>query len=379
MKSKPRRLAIFVAFSGTGGVERVVYNLLEGLSAHDIEVDLLAVVAKRGRLPEIPWPNIRVINLGVRHSQMALFPLIRYLRREQPDVLMVAKDRAIRTAILAHRLAGVKTRLVGQVHMNMSGFLQDKPPLQRWLRTAPMRWLFPNLDLIIGVSEGVVEDTMKITGLPRDRMSALPNPVITPEVYAKSAEPLDHPWFDSPDAPPVILGAGRLSPEKDFPTLIRAFQIVRGQRDCRLVILGEGPLRQSLEKLIAELDLQDSVSLPGHTANPYAYMKRAALLAFSSIAEGSGNVLIEAMALGTPVVSTDCPYGPSETLAGGRYGALVPVGDHEALARQCSTPWPTRYRPRHCRRPWRIFLWKEAPGAICKRWVFPCDPSTSKT
>jgi len=333
MTSQPRRLAIFVAFSGTGGVERVVHNLLQGLSAHAIEVDLLAVVGKRGWLPPIPWPNIRVIDLGVKHSQMALPALLRYLRRERPDVLMVAKDRAIRTAILAHRLAGVPTRLVGWVHMNMSGYLQDKSAWQRWLRTAPMRWLFPSLDLIIGVSEGVVEDTMRVTGLPRERMVALPNPVLTPDVYAKAEESPGHPWLDDPASPPVIIGVGRLSPEKDFATLLRAFGRLRGQRDCRLILVGEGPLRPALEKQVAESGLQDCVSLPGHTPNPYAYMKRAALLAFSSIAEGSGNVLIEAMALGTPVVSTDCPYGPAETLAGGQFGALVPVGDDEALAK----------------------------------------------
>ena len=333
MTSNTRRLAIFVSFSGTGGVERVAHNLLQGLSAHDIEVDLLAVVAKRGWLPAIPWPNIRVIDLGVKHSQMALPALVRYLRKERPAVLMVAKDRAIRTAILAHWLAGVETRLVGWLHMNMSGYLKDKSPWQRWLRTAPMRWLFPWLDLIIGVSEGVVEDTVHVTGIPRERMAALPNPVITPDVYAKSEVSPGHPWLEAPASPPVILGVGRLSPEKDFATLIRAFHLVRKQRECRLIIIGEGPLRPALEKLIAGLGLQDSIALPGHTKNPYAYMKRAALLAFSSIAEGSGNVLIEAMALGVPVVSTDCPYGPSETLAGGKYGALVPVGDHEALAK----------------------------------------------
>lgn len=332
MNSKPRRLAIFVAFSGAGGVERVVYHLLQGLAAHDIDVDLLAVIGKKGWLPDIPWPNIRVIDLKVKHSQLALPALVRYLRNERPDVLMAAKDRAVRTAALARRLAGGQTRLVGQLHMNVSGFLQNKSPLQRWLRLAPMRWLFPDLDLIIGVSEGVVADTIKITGLPRERMVALPNPVITPELYAKSEALPGHPWLDEALPVPVILGAGRLTPEKDFPTLLHAFQRLRQQRECKLVIIGEGPLRQHLENLIAELGLQADVSLPGYTHNPYAYMKRASLLAFSSIAEGSGNVLIEAMALGVPVVSTDCPWGPAETLAGGKFGALVPVGDDKALA-----------------------------------------------
>jgi len=330
MQSNPRRLAIFVAFSGAGGVERVVYNLLQGLATHDIEVDLLAVVGKNGWLPEIPWPNIRVIDLKAKHTHLALPAVARYLRQERPAVLMAAKERAIRIAVLARWLARVDTRLVGQLHMNISGYLANKTPVQRWLRLAPIRWLFPYVDLFIGVSAGVVEDILKITGFPTERALALPNPVITPELYRKSEEPIDHPWFA--ESIPVIVGAGRLTREKDFPTLIRAFQQVRQQKECRLLILGEGPLRQELEQLVSELGVQDSVSLPGYAKNPFAYMKKAALFAFSSAWEGSGNVLIEAMALGIPVVSTDCPYGPAETLAGGKYGKLVAVGDHAGLA-----------------------------------------------
>ena len=331
MTSKNRHLAIFVSFSGTGGVERVTLNLLQGLSRLDVKVDLLMVIAKRGQPPSIPWPNIRVIDLKVKHSQMAMPALIRYLRSERPDVLMVAKDRAVRAAIIAHWLARVNTRLVGQLHMNMTGFLKSKPRLQRWLRTAPMRWLFPYLDRIICVSEGVVEDTLAITGMPPDRVVAIRNPVITPELAEQAREPVDHPWFD--EDIPIIVGAGRLTPEKDFPTLIRAFGRVRQDRNCRLMILGEGPLQPELESLIAELGLAASVSLPGFCPNPFAYMNRASLFVMSSAWEGSGNVLVEALALGIPSVSTDCPYGPRETLADGKYGPLVPVGDHEALAR----------------------------------------------
>lgn len=330
MSSKKRHLAIFVSFSGTGGVERVTLNLLQGLSRLDVQVDLLMVVARRGQPPSIPWPNIRVIDLKVKHSQMAIPALIRYLRSERPDVLMVAKDRAVRAAIIAHWLARVNTRLVGQLHMNMTGFLESKPQLQRWLRTAPMRWLFPYLDRIICVSEGVVEDTLAITKMPPERVVAIRNPVITPELVEQAKEPVDHPWFN--ENVPVIMGAGRLTPEKDFPTLIRAFARVRQERNCRLMILGEGPLQPELESLIAELDLAASVSLPGFCANPFAFMKRASLFVMSSAWEGSGNVLVEALALGIPSVSTDCPYGPRETLADGKYGPLVPVGDHEGLA-----------------------------------------------
>ena len=345
MSSETGRLAIFVSFSGTGGVERVTLNLLQGLSRLGVPVDLLLVVAKRGKPPEIPWPNIRVIDLKVRHSQMAIPALIRYLRSERPKVLMVAKDRAVRAAIIAHRLARVDARLVGQLHMNMTGFLASKPRLQRWLRTAPMRLLFPYLDGIIGVSEGVVEDTLEITRMSRDRVVAIRNPVITPELAEQAKAPVDHPWFS--DDIPVILGAGRLTPEKDFPTLIRAFSRVRQERPCRLMIIGEGPLQPELESLVTELGLEGSVALPGFCANPFAYMKRASLFVMSSAWEGSGNVLVEALALGIPSVSTDCPYGPRETLMDGKYGPLVPVGDDEALARAMlmtlSNPLPPKF------------------------------------
>jgi glycosyltransferase involved in cell wall biosynthesis len=209
--------------------------------------------------------------------------------------------------------------------------MAKKNPFQRWLRCAPMRWLFPDLDLIIGVSEGVVEDTILITGLPREKLIALPNPVITPKVYQKAAEPINHPWFINPTLP-VILGAGRLTQEKDFATLIRAFQLVRKQKECRLVIIGEGPMRSELEQLIAELNLAEAVAMPGFTDNPFAYMKKSSLFVLSSAWEGSGNVLIEAMALGIPVVSTDCPYGPSETLSRGKFGQLVQVGNPALMA-----------------------------------------------
>ena len=332
MNKKRRHLAIFVAFSGTGGVERVVHHLLQGLSAHDIDVDLLAVVGKKGWLPEIPWPNIRVIDLKVKHTHLALPALTRYLRKERPDVLMAAKDRAVRIAVLARLFAHVKTRLVGQLHNNISGYLETKTPLQRWVRCAPMRWLFPHVDLIITVSEGVIEDTIKVAGYPRERLVALPNPIITPDVFRKSEEPVGHPWFGTPSIP-VILGAGRLTKEKGFATLIRAFKIVRQHKDCKLVIIGEGPLRPDLENLVDELGLADSVAMPGYTDNPYAWMKKSSLFVLSSLWEGSGNVLIEAMALGVPSISTDCPYGPSETLANGKYGALVPVDDPESMAK----------------------------------------------
>jgi glycosyltransferase involved in cell wall biosynthesis len=162
-------------------------------------------------------------------------------------------------------------------------------------------------------------------------MTVIRNPVITPELDWLADEPCRHPWLQ-PGQPPVIIGAGRFQRQKDFPTLLRAFSLLRGSRPCRLVLLGEGGGQRKLEGLISELGLTSDVDLPGFQANPYPFLARADLFVLSSVWEGSPNVLTEAMALGTPVVSTDCPSGPRELLDGGKYGPLVPVGDVEALA-----------------------------------------------
>lgn len=162
-------------------------------------------------------------------------------------------------------------------------------------------------------------------------MRVIHNPVVTPKLFEQAKEPIDREWFKD-GAPPVILGVGRLSLQKDFPTLIRAFTIVRKQLPARLMILGEGEERPQIEAMIKELGLASEVALPGFVSNPYAFMSRAAVFVLSSVYEGLPTVLIEAMAVGTPVVSTDCPSGPREILGFGKYGMLVPVRDFEALA-----------------------------------------------
>jgi glycosyltransferase involved in cell wall biosynthesis len=194
-----------------------------------------------------------------------------------------------------------------------------------------MRWLYPLVDQIIAVSQGVAEDIREITGLPPERITVIHNPVITARLLAMAREPVAHPWFNAAE-PPVILGAGRLTRQKDFPTLIRAFARVQRHRPARLVILGEGRQRLALKTLAAELGVASEVDLPGFVVNPYAYMAKAAVFALSSTWEGSPNVLTEALALGTPAVATDCPSGPREILGEGRYGALVPVSDSASLA-----------------------------------------------
>jgi len=157
------------------------------------------------------------------------------------------------------------------------------------------------------------------------------NPVVTPSLKSLATAPVDHPWIGT-NQPPLVLAVGRLTAQKDYPTLLRAFAKVRSRRNCRLIILGEGELRDSLEALTSQLGIADSVQLPGFADNPFAWMSKASLFVLSSAWEGLPNVLIQAMACGTPVVSTDCPSGPAEILENGKWGRLVPVGDEVALA-----------------------------------------------
>lgn len=332
MSAHPRRLAVFLAFSGAGGVERMVLNLLAGIRAArpSLSVELVAINAAnvpRHCLPE----DVELVDLGVRHSSLAAPALARYLRRQRPDSLLAAKDRAIRSAVLARRLAGVEIRLIGRLGNNLTAALEGHSPVVSWLRRLPMRRLYAWVDWVVAVSNGVAEDTCRVTGLPASRVAVIRNPVITAELPARAVEPVAHPWLRSQHVP-LLLGAGRLTRQKDFPTLIRAFARLRRARPARLVILGEGRERRALAALAIELGVAEDFELVGQVANPYAWMAKASLFVLSSAWEGSPNALTEAMACGTPVVATDCPSGPRELLAGGRYGPLVPVGDTVAMA-----------------------------------------------
>ena len=264
--------------------------------------------------------------------------LVRYLRTERPAALFAAMPVPNLLAVWARRLAGVPVRVLVSERNTLSAMLGSS---RRWRE----RHLPPLLgrayrlaDGIVAVSDGVGDDLARRTGLPRARISTVYNPVVTPELAELAAQPVAHRWF-LPGAPPVVLGVGSLSARKDFPTLLRAFARLRAERDCRLVILGAAgspkktrEQRAALTELAHSLDVSDDVDLPGFVANPFAYMARASVFVLSSAFEGLPGALIQAMACGCPVVSTDCPSGPAEILDGGRFGALVPVGDDGAMA-----------------------------------------------
>lgn len=307
----------------------------------------LVVIAARGPLLGLLGPRVRLVALTswVENHPLARAPrrvqlflglrrIVRYFREARPGVFLAAASHVHVPILIAHRVAACDVPLVLRVsnHLSRSGS-GDAKPKKRLFAPRLARWLYPRADAVIAVSRGVADDIHLVTGYPRERIHAVYSPILTDELRERAAVSLDHPWF-APGEPPVVLGVGRLVKQKDFPTLIRAFARVHAERPVRLLILGRAKKkkRQRLVDLIDSLGLAADVQLPGYVDNPLAYMARAAVLVLSSAWEGLPGVLIEALACGCPVVSTDCPSGPSEILADGKYGRLVPVGDDTAMA-----------------------------------------------
>jgi glycosyltransferase involved in cell wall biosynthesis len=365
-RSERRRLlvALFVDNLHGGGAERMTLQLAEGLVRAGQRVDLLVGEAEGAYAGEVP-SGLRLIVLGraplrgrlaaLRADPGGWRPVLRavvlprrisrtvgcipalagYLRREEPDALIARLSYANLVALWARSLAGSRTRVVVTEANTLSRRTAGrKRPGRAWLRLLPelIRRSYVHAEAIVALADGGADDLAAVTGLARDRIETISNPVVSPRLEQQASEAVDHPWF-APQAPPVILGVGRLVPQKDFATLVRAFARVRAERPARLVILGEGEGREPLLALARELGVEKEMDLPGFQANPFAFMARCAVFVLSSAWEGMGNVLVEALAAGCPVVSTDCPHGPREVLDDRALGPLVPVGDDAALAR----------------------------------------------
>lgn len=320
---------LMISFAG-GGVTRVMLSLAEGLLGRGIAVDLLVLRASGEFLPQLP-PGVKVVDLRAANTLRALFPLLRYLARERPSALLSATTRINCAAVCAWWLAGRRGQLVLSEHTTPSHFLRTQRGISARLVPRLMRWCYPHASAVVAVSRQVADDVAACAALDLRRVRVVHNPVVSEQLYAKSKATVQHPWLE-PGAAPVILAVGRLSVEKDFPVLVRAFARLRKQRDARLLILGEGAQREALQADINRLGLAEDVQLAGFVDNPYAYMRAAAVVVLSSRTEAMPTVLIEALACGATVVATDCPHGPAEILEGGRWGLLVPVGDVEVMA-----------------------------------------------
>ncbi len=324
------KIAIFLMDLRGGGAERVMVNLSQGFLALGHAVEMVLVKPEGPYLSELP-PTLPVINLGQSKLLRALPGLVQYLRQNQPDILLTALEDTNIVALCARAIARVKTAVIVTVHTNLSKEMEFSTSFKRRHVPKLIPLFYPWADRVIGVSQGVVDQVIQL-GSPARSTQVIYNPVVTPSLFVKAMESVQHRWLQPEATIPVIIGVGRLIPQKDFPTLIRAFAQVQAQRPARLMILGVGDELAMLQSLVQSLSLTDVVNFVGFVENPFAYMAKAAVCVLSSLGEGFGNVLVESMAVGVPVVSTDCPSGPAEILADGQFGPLVAMGDVAGMA-----------------------------------------------
>lgn len=317
------KVAIYLPDLSDGGEERILINLAGMLTEDDIQVDI--VLAKsNGPLLKSVSPKSNIIQFETRIT-LSLFKLIRYLRAYRPAALLSSLELTNLIALLAVKLSGVQCKTVIRVAVAVSEHkrLRWKKVLEKQV----LRRIYPLADEIIAVSDGVKADLVQFAGLDEEKITTIYNPIVTKDMIKNADALIHHKWVGNKHEPPVILRVGRFSKQKDFPTLIKAFSLLIQEVPARLVILGDGTERPVLEKIAHELNIQTVVDFPGFVDNPYPYFLNASVFVLSSRWEGLPSVLIEALALGCPVVSTDCPYGPDEILNAGKYGEIVPMED----------------------------------------------------
>ncbi|MBI2775670.1 MAG: glycosyltransferase [Chloroflexi bacterium] len=323
---KRLRVAFFIPTLSGGGAERATATIAAALDQSVFDPVLLL---ERGGPKVYPTgPGVRVVSLGLTRSRQTLVPLVRFLRHERPDVLYSALPHLNILATVARKVAAPRLPIVVSVHSNQDREL-DSVRNGRLMRTV-MPWVYRSADAIVAVSDGIADELRPIVD-PSEKMRTIHNPIDVDQVERLAEAGIDHPWFDGQHQ--VISAMGRLSPEKDFASLIRAFSLVVKERPmARLLILGEGGQAEELAALAQALGIGEAIELPGFRENPFAYISRSACFVLSSTWEGFGMAIVEAMASGTAVLSTDCAHGPAEILRNGVFGLLARPGSIEDLA-----------------------------------------------
>jgi len=307
----------------------MLLTLAEGLSSRGYDIDLLVVRKdgeKKGALPG----DIKIIDLDAPRTLRAVPAIARYLRKFRPDALIASEHYSGLPALYALCLARTGTRCIIRQDntwgMDSLRFKGRHRAITPWITGL----LFRRAE-IIAVSRGVEDDFLLHFPHLRKNVSMIYNPVVSEHLTFLGRKAPDHPWFN-PGSPPVLVAVGRLQPAKGFDILIDAFSRVSGMTNARLLILGEGPDRDALQRRIEEHNLLGRCELIGYRENPYPYMAQSHAFVLSSRFEGLPTVLIEALAVGASVIATDCNNGPREILADGTFGTLIPVDDAEALA-----------------------------------------------
>jgi glycosyltransferase involved in cell wall biosynthesis len=323
-------VAIYLHDLSGGGVERQSLIIAEEFRRHGVDVTLVVHRLRGQLLGQVP-AGLRVIDLGSSRTLQDVPRLIRFMRREQPDILVANVDLNNVAALLAKGLAFTRTKLVICQHNPISsGYLRSENWVYRYVGVS-YKLLCPFIDRAVAVSCGVAEELVSLAGVPRQRVLTINNPVVGPDFQERCDAHIDHPWFNQPDRP-VFVTAGRLVAQKDHETMLRALAIHRRTCDSRLILLGTGPRQTDLIALTERLGLTEAVDFKGFEPNALPYFRQADAFLLSSRGEGFGNVIVEALGCGTPVISSRCEHGPAEILDHGRFGVLVEPGDPQAMA-----------------------------------------------
>lgn len=329
---KARRRKIKIAFIvvrlGGGGAERLVLNLLKGLD-RDAYHPLLVTLTSPGDYIDFLPDDIPATHLTSKRMLTSFVPLARHLAETQPEIIFSPGRGTSMVAVLASKLSGASPKiilreanLVSKERILKVGFLE--------LRYTFLRWLYLQADHVVALTDVVKEELHTYLHLGPQTVSRIYNPIDLNTIRDQASTPPDHPWFSEPGMA-VVVAAGRLVPQKGFLDLIQSISLLQCKKDVRLLILGRGEALEALRKSAVESGLEDKIAFLGFRKNPYSYMAHGDVFVLSSLWEGVGNVVLEAMAAGTPVVATRCG-GPEEIVLDGENGLLVPPGDPYALA-----------------------------------------------
>lgn len=330
MTPEMSRICIFMPSFAGGGAERVMVRLANDIAARNHKVDLV-VCGADGPFRADVSSAVAVTDLNAPRMIFSLPRLVRHLRRTRPNVVLSVLTHSNLVALLAVKLAGIRTRIVIGERNSLTAFTTGRLNAKRMLRNLLVRWLYPEADKILANSHAMRDEITTFLGGNESLVEVIFNPVPIGEIRAQAAQTPAHRWLRTKVCP-VIVGAGRLSEQKDFATLLDAFCLVRAKRPAKLIVFGEGPERDALLVRASAIGVADDVELAGFTDAIFSALKHADVFALTSRWEGLPNVLLEALACETQIVSTDCPTGPAEILENGRWGRLCGVGDAKALA-----------------------------------------------
>jgi glycosyltransferase involved in cell wall biosynthesis len=331
-KNNNLHVAFYLPNLNSGGAERVAVRLMNGMAEKNIKIDLLLNVCQGKFLKDIN-PQIKITSLGAGRTLKSIIPLISYLKENKPKMIISHLSHINVIMIIAKIFANIDTKSIVVEHNTFTEFQFARMGIRikHQVLKLCMKIFYNFADKVVGVSLGVSKDITKLLNLKQEKITTIYNPVVNQSLIDDAQKEVKHEWIVNKECP-VLLAVGRLTIQKDYYTLLSAVAHLNKKRPLRLIILGTGELLEELRDFAKNLNISEMIDLYGFCDNPYAFMSKVDLFVLSSKWEGLPTVLIEAMACGCPVVSTDCPSGPSEILCDGKYGYLVPVEQPILLA-----------------------------------------------